>query len=560
MNIKKAVSEINIKLESITESSLKTNVSSMMDIIEAQSESIDELTKENQRLRDANNKLRGEQGKPEIRPQSKSDSEKGKKDFSSENDRKGKKNGGRKGKSKKNDRITITREEFCEFDKTKLPEDAIFKGHVPNIIQDLRILIDNVKFLREKYYSPSMKKTFIAPLPIGYQGEFGPQIKTLIIYLYNDCNMTEPKIESFLKDHDIIISASTISQILIKKHDAFHQEKKDIVEAGLLSSEYQQMDDTGARVNGKNYFAHILCNNLFTAYFTMKKKDRLTILEILSQDNLMIVFNKESYELMEKTKLSKKALMNLKNLNSKTSMDREEVDVLLKALFPDENKHKTSRRIILEAAGITYYQKLANSVSVLLVDDAPQYKQITEELALCWIHDGRHYKKLCPVLNINKERLDDFLQKYWDYYHKLLAYKKAPTVSAAKALSEEFDSLFSTKTGYEKLDERIEKTKLKKAPLLLVLKYPNIPLHNNASELGARAQARRRDISFQTINDDGTKAKDTFMTIIETAKKLGVNAFDYIFDRVSKKFEMISLAAIIKNRAEEAIVVVYDSS
>lgn len=31
-------------------------------------------------------------------------------------------------------------------------------------------------------------------------------------------------------------------------------------------------------------------------------------------------------------------------------------------------------------------------------DDAPQFKDITEELSLCWVHDGRHYKKLTPFI------------------------------------------------------------------------------------------------------------------------------------------------------------------
>jgi hypothetical protein len=43
------------------------------------------------------------------------------------------------------------------------------------------------------------------------------------------------------------------------------------------------MDDTSARVNGKNYYAHILCNEFYTAYFTRQNKDRMTILEILFQ-------------------------------------------------------------------------------------------------------------------------------------------------------------------------------------------------------------------------------------------------------------------------------------
>ena len=82
----------------------------------------------------------------------------------------------------------------------------------------------------------------------------------------------------------------------------------------------------------------------------------------------------------------------------------------------------------------------------------------------------------------------------------------------------------------------------------MVLEYPELPLHNNGSELGARVQARYRDISFHTINPKGTKAKDTLMTIIETAKKLGVNSYQYLCDRISKKYSMPDLHILIKTR------------
>ena len=81
---------------------------------------------------------------------------------------------------------------------------------------------------------------------------------------------------------------------------------------------------------------------------------------------------------------------------------------------------------------------------------------------------------------------------------------------------------------------------------MLVLKYPDLPLHNNTSELGARAQARKRDISLHTMSTKGTEAKDSFMTIVETAKKHGVNVYHYLYDRITKKYEMPSLATLIK--------------
>ena len=95
------------------------------------------------------------------------------------------------------------------------------------------------------------------------------------------------------------------------------------------------------------------------------------------------------------------------------------------------------------------------------------------------------------------------------------------------------------------LDDRIEKTGCKKEALLLVLKHPELPLHNNESELGARVEKRRQDVSLQTKSEKGTDAKDAFLTVTQTAKKLGVNAYRYIYDRISKKFSMPSLADLI---------------
>ena len=43
-------------------------------------------------------------------------------------------------------------------------------------------------------------------------------------------------------------------------------------------------------------------------------------------------------------------------------------------------------------------------------------------------------------------------------------------------------------------------------------------------------------MSLHIITEDGTKANDTFLTIVETAKKLGVSTYDYIYDRISKCF------------------------
>jgi hypothetical protein len=56
----------------------------------------------------------------------------------------------------------------------------------------------------------------------------------------------------------------------------------------------------------------------------------------------------------------------------------------------------------------------------------------------------------------------------------------------ADSLRREFEHLFEQTTSYELLDKRKALTLAKKEALLMVLIHPEIPLHNNPAELGAR--------------------------------------------------------------------------
>ena len=148
-----------------------------------------------------------------------------------------------------------------------------------------------------------------------------------------------------------------------------------------------------------------------------------------------------------------------------------------------------------------------------------------------------------------QQALTDFRSRYWAYYTELLKNKNNPTQELKEWLSKQFDIIFSTTTNYDALDDRIAKTRAKKIELLRVLELPQLPLHNNESELGARVQTRVRDVSFQTRSNEGTKIKDTFMTINQTAKKLGVSFYDYVYDRVSGQYKLPSLADFIAQKA-----------
>lgn len=506
-----------------------------------------QLKKDIQKLKDENNRLKGEQGKPDIRAQKKDGN------ISSEKERQSKKTSTVKKSKKKKNKIKIDQVKICAVDRSTLPHDAVFKCTESVVVQDIAINTHNIEFKKEVFYSPSLGKNITGQLPPGYHGEFGPGIKALVIVLSRDANLSEPAILRLLTSCEVLISSATISRILTNEQSVFHQEKIDIFNAGLKSTHYQHIDDTGGRVNGKNQYVHILCNPYYTAYFTYPKKNRLTILEILSGGELLFCLNPSAIELMAVLGLSKKQLDRLKPLLTDHLMNRKDIDKLIATLFPNPKKNRSHRRIILEACAITAYQNRPDAVQLLIADDAPQFKNITSLLSLCWVHEGRHYKKIKPFLAESQQKVDDFLTVFWDYYHQLLDYKENPCSHDANTLSDRFDEIFSEKTGYDLLDERIHKTRAKKEHLLLVLYHPSIDLHNNSAELGARVQTRYRDVSLQTKNEKGTQAKDTMMTIVQTAKKLKVNVFHYIKDRISEIFQMPSLADLILERSQSVL-------
>lgn len=531
----------------VRDDAARTAILALLRVVEIDAETIRQLKEENQKLRDEVNRLKGEQGKPDVRPKNKNT------DVSSERERKWKKrNRKRRGKKKE---VRIDRTEVRQLEKNQLPADAQFKGYAEVTVQELILCTDNVLFRKELYYSKSENKTYTAEVPAGYEGGYGPNIKATVLMLKNACNMSESKILDFLGNCKIIISAGTVSNMLIKDKEVFHQEKEQICRAGLEATTYQQIDDTSARVNGENQYTQILCNPYYTAYFTCEHKSRLTVLEILKtgkQDGgkgLRYIFNDEAFGILRQLRVGKKIIDELRRFESEKELSKEQIEQLLSEHFCF--LHVTAKTHILEATAIASYHQEEDYpvIKILLADDAPQFKLLTEHLALCWVHDGRHYKKLSPVVPHNVGILQGFITSYWQYYRKLLEYKEAPSEERAASLSQEFDRLFCTVTGYDALDERIAKTKAKKQNMLLALRYPELPLHNNASELAARQQARKRDVSLHTIVPDGTKANDTFLTIVETCKKLGINCYDYFLDRIRRLSDIPPLAEIITDKS-----------
>lgn len=447
----------------------KTVFYMMINLIEQMADEIQELKEKNQSLKDEINRLKGEKGKPNIKPNvPKKQNEIPQKKKTSKFWKK---------RSKKS-RIEIDRTEIRIVDRTTLPSDAVHKGYRCVVVQNIKIMTDNVEYWIERFYSPSERKTYEARLPDSVDGEFDTELYAYIYHLYFECRVPEEKIWKVLTDAGIVISTGQISNILTKKmQEAFSLERKDILEVGMNCTNYFHIDDTGARHKGVNHYAQVICTTLFSVFFITPKKNRDTIKEILGLD-------------------------------------------------PDEVIKKT-----------------------LVSDDARQFWLVAIYQALCWIHEIRHYKKLSPFIQCNRKRLHAFITELWDFYDQLDEYRNDPSEKQKDILTQQFNDLFSTETGYDDLDKRIALTRKKKVKLLLVLDFPEIPLHNNPAEIALREIVIKRKISYGTRSEDGKTAWENMMTILDTCRKHGVSFMEYVKDIFSGRHKLPRLTDLISQKA-----------
>jgi hypothetical protein len=536
-----------IDLSNIQDENARQLIMRLMNLVEAVTTDLRNVQAENQRLRDEINRLKGEQGKPKIKPNTPKPPPQ---NYSSEKERRKSKP---RQKQAKKDKLEIHREQTLTVDQATLPADAKFKGHEDVVVQDIIFRAENICFHKEKYWSRSLGRTILAPLPLGYEGQFGPGLKALTVTLYFGGGMTEPKIRELYGNMGIQISAGQLSNLLVKDQDVFHAEKQEMCEAGLASSPFQHVDQTGTRVNGENQHCTIVCNPVYTNYNTTPHKDRLSVLDALLNGRARrFRLNEEALSYLESAPLSKAMRTWLAAECNDQDLDEETFVERLDTRWP--NLAAQQRQAVLSAAAVAAYHTNEDIplVQLLVCDDAPQFNYIADELALCWVHEGRHYKKLIPAFASHWKLLEEFRKKFWDYYDELLAYQEHPTAEESTRLEAEFDRLFSTCTGYDALDARIAKTWEKKTSLLMVLTHPEIPLHNNPVELEARQRVRKRHISFGPRTQDGVKAWDTFMSLAATTKKLGISFHQYVHDRTSKAGQIPSLASLVEARASES--------
>lgn len=166
------IKHLNIeKIDFNNHDAIKNLIRICLNTMESQAHIIEVQTNEIQSLKDEINRLKGEKGKPKISPNV-PEKEKDAQNQSTTEKKKWT-------KSAKKPRIKIDRTEFKYVDKSILPPDAEYKGYRTIIIQNIKFATDNVEYKLEYYYSKNEKKTYEAELPDDIKGEFGTELDAM---------------------------------------------------------------------------------------------------------------------------------------------------------------------------------------------------------------------------------------------------------------------------------------------------------------------------------------------------------------------------------------------
>lgn len=540
---------LGIELAQIADPALQRAFQVLLALVQTQAEEIRTLRAENLALREENHKLREEIARlkklPPRPPTPPSPPPR-----SSEKAR----NEPTKPKEPKPEFVPDTTKR-CLCDRAGLPADAAAHAWETFDVQDLLVQRANVRFVRECLYSPSLHKTFLAPLPEGFgRGHLGPGLRAFVLTLHAAAHVTQPKLQELLASLGLHVSDGELHALLVEQIAPLHAEAAEVLKAGLASSPWQQIDDTGTSVAGKQEHCFTLGNPLYTVFDTRPGKDRLTVLRVLLGQT-ELAFRADAYALQtaEAFGASKAAVRVVSLLIRPERFTAEEFE---KALAPHRaGLSALAYAQVREACALAEYeaQTAMPVVQTLLADGAGNFDHLTYERALCWIHEGRLYTKLIPGEDTAAaQELEVFVTYFWGYYRELRAYREAPTPARAQELSDLFDTLFAATPQWAALAERIARTRDHKESLLRVLTHPEIPLHNNDMELAARQRVRKRDASLAAQSRAGVQAWDTLQTLVATAKKLGVSVYEFFADRVRGLGKVPSLATTIRKRAATA--------
>jgi transposase IS66 family protein len=446
-------------------------------------------------------------------------------------------------KRSKNSQLIIHHQVPLHIDE--LPPGAVLKGYEPYVVQDLVIESKNTLYLRARYELAD-GSSILAPLPAEVipGKHFGATLIGFILHQYHNAGVTQGLLLQSLHDYGVDISEGELNRLLTENQDLFHQEKDEVREAGLQTASYIGTDDTGARHQGRNGYCTVIGNDLFACFESSDSKSRLNFLQVLHGSQRLYALNEITLAYWEKQELAATLVEKLSQGPQQFTDEAAWQGRLAELAITGE------RHVRLATEGALLGGLIERGVSpalVVLSDGAPQFVIFVH--ASCWIHAERPLARMVPYHDGHRAIIEKIREQIWELYKDLKAYRQQPDAAQKPLLEACFDALCDQKTGYPSIDGVLKEIRDHQADLLRVLERPEVPLHNNAEESDIREYVKKRKISGGTRSTAGRRCRDTFTSLKKTCRKLGVNFWDYLQDRLRGLAKIPRLANQIRERA-----------
>ena len=456
--------------------------------------------------------------------------------------------GKRAGSAKRSKKKAFEPDEERIIEPKCIPDGAVFNGYREYDVQELIVKAHGIRFQLAEYVSAD-GKTLVGQLPAAYVGHYGPTLKAFILYQHHQCRVPQHLIYEQLQAFGVEISTGQVNRILMAEDSDFHREQDAILRAGLETSVYVHTDDTSARHQGHNGYCTVVGNERFAYFHSSESKSRQNYLAILRRPFTDYVLNEYAQAYLVAHRL---ALCHLEQLSfSEQVICQGESDwgaylARLNIVTP------LAVRLVTEAALLG--SVIAHGVSpelIILSDGAPQFVLFVH--ALCWIHMERSLRKLIGETPEQLEQIERLRYQLWAYYQALKFYQQTPADEAIPAFNRAFDTLFGQRfEDNAPLNAVLQQFVDHKAELLRVLEMPTLPLHTNAAESDIREAVTRRKISGSTRHDLGRQARDTFIGLHKTCRKLGFSFWHYLTSRLKHDDAVPFLPDVIRQRTKLA--------
>jgi len=453
--------------------------------------------------------------------------------------------GKRPGSAKRSKKLQFQMDEERLVEPESVPLGARFNGYREYDVQELLIKSHNIRFKLAEYVSAE-GVTVVGQLPVEYEGHYGPTLKAFILYQHHQCRVPQHLIYEQLQAFDIEISTGQVNRILMAEDSRFHDEQTAVLRAGLESAAYVHTDDTGARHQGRNGYCTVVGNALFAYFRSSEHKSRQNYLKLLRHPFEDYVLNEYAQAYLSAHGLASRHLEKLSFSEQVICQGESAWAAYLERL---DMITPLAVRLVTEAALLG--SVIAHGVSpelIILSDGAPQFVLFVH--ALCWIHRERCLRKLSGHTPEQLKQIESLRYQLWAYYQALKFYRQAPSVADIPAFNRCFDAIFGQAfEDNEPLNAVLKQFTNHKAELLRVLEMPTLPLHTNAAESDIREVVTRRKISGTTRHDLGRQARDTFIGLQKTCRKLGFSFWQYLTSRLKHDDTIPFLPDVIRQRA-----------